>query len=460
MRQRSKLIVLSVLGLTACVGVVQQSKQASFDDAWRRGDAAQAVTLAQQYGDINSQQQATDLLWALQLGAAQRLAGNHELAIAAFDDAERRMKFEDNESAAARAGESVGGILLNDAALDYEANYADGVMVNTYKAWSFWQLKDVTNARVEFNRAEERQRLAVRYFNSQIESQRELASQADDPASINLAYDASMKQLQRQQGQLFEPQWRAYEGYVNPFTTYSAGLFRLLNPSSSNDFELAADSFRRVYSLTGSEAAQRDFNMARALATGDQSFAPDGDVWVFIESGQSVIKREFRFGIPIYFDRRFHDYVTVALPTLQSRPVGLPRASANGDQAQQVADLNRIIGAEFKAQYPSILTREIIRATLKAMTTHRIAKNDTEGWATALAVITQAATTSADTRAFSALPEQFEVIRTTRGGNELYLKLADGTHKVPLETDARAHILYVRQINPTTKPTIEVINIH
>jgi hypothetical protein len=183
---------LLLLSLTACVGGVQQSKQGSFDEAWRKGDVEQSVSLAQQYAELNEQQQATNLQWALQLGAAQRRAGNYRAAIAAFDDAERRISFDDNRSAVARAGGSVGGLVINDAALDYEAKYADGVMANTYKAWSFWQLGDIANARVEFNRAEERQRLAVRYFSSQIEAQQSLVSQSEDPASVGMAYDATL----------------------------------------------------------------------------------------------------------------------------------------------------------------------------------------------------------------------------------------------------------------------------
>ena len=450
---------LLLLSLTACVGGVQQSKQGSFDEAWRKGDVAQSVSLAQQYAELNEQQQATNLQWALQLGAAQRRAGNYRAAIAAFDDAERRISFDDNRSAVARAGGAVGGLVINDAALDYEAKYADGVMANTYKAWSFWQLGDIANARVEFNRAEERQRLAVRYFSSQIEAQQSLVTQSEDPASVGMAYDATLKQLQRQQPNLFEPTWRAYDGYVNPFTTYSSGLFRLLYATSANDYELASDAFRRVYSLTGSEAAQRDFNMARALAAGDSSFRPNGDVWVFIESGLSVIKREFRFGIPIYYDRRFQDYFTIALPRLQSRPTNFPSASVGADQAQQVADMNRIIGTEFKADYPVILTREIIRATLKAMATHEVAKKDDDGWVTALAMMAQVASTSADTRSFSALPQEFDVIRTTRRDRDLYLTLSNGVNKVRLDTNATAHVIYVHQVAPGTQPVIDVINI-
>ncbi|WP_298635664.1 hypothetical protein [uncultured Umboniibacter sp.] len=459
MLRNKRWLILSMLSVTACVGVVQQSKQSSFDEAWRKGDAAESVALAQEYAEFNSEQRATNLLWALQLGAAQRRAGDLPAAIAAFDEAEKRMSFEVNESAVARAGESVGGLLLNDASLDYEGNYADGVMANTYKAWSFWQLDDIANARVEFNRAEERQRLAVRYFAAQIESQQNLVAQSDDPESIDQAYDASLKELQREQSQLFEPTWQAYDGYVNPFTTYSSGLFRLLYAASANDYELAADSFRRVYSLTGSESAQRDFNMARALASGDNSFSPNGDVWVFIESGLSVTKQEFRFGIPIYFDGSFQNYFTIALPTLEPRPNPAQPASVGADQAQQVADMDRIIGAEFKAEYPAILTREIIRATLKTMASHEVAKKDNNGWATAFAMVAQVASTSADTRTFSALPQRFDVIRTTRRDRDLYLSLANGVNKVRLDINAKAHVIYVQQVAPGTEPVIDVINI-
>jgi hypothetical protein len=93
------------------------------------------------------------------------------------------------------------------------------------------------------------------------------------------------------------------------------------------------------------------------------------------------------------------------------------------------------------------------------MATHEVAKKDDDGWVTALAMMAQVASTSADTRSFSALPQEFDVIRTTRRDRDLYLTLSNGVNKVRLDTNATAHVIYVHQVAPGTQPVIDVINI-
>lgn len=454
----SFVVVASSALLVACIGAVQQSKQANFDGAWRTAQLPLAQSFAQQYAEIDRNGNTGDLVWALQLGITERALGNFATSNSVLDSAERQVNFEDNESAIARAGELAGSMLVNDAALDYEPYYYDGVMLNTYKAWNFWQLGDLQNARVELNRAEERQRLAVRYFEQDIVAQREAAFDgAEDQSSLTSSYQGAVKQIRRQQGDVLNSEYQAYDGYVNPFTTYSMGLFRMLNPSGSSDYSSARQAFDRVASVTQNETFLEDADLVDRLREGRESL--NGHTWVILERGQSVIKREFRIGIPIYLYGAFNDYYTMALPYLRPRPSLLSVASVNEQRAVEVADMNRIIETEFSSQYWRILVREITRATAKMLITREVARKDDDGLATFAAILAQAATTSADTRIVSSLPERFEVIRARREDDFIHLDLGSNSHKIKVDRSARAHVIYVREISGQTEPIISTINI-
>ena len=73
--------------------------------------------------------------------------------------------------AEAVAAASRGGV--NDTTSPYIGTQYDGVMANTYKAIDYLALGDNEGARVEFNRAIDRQRRAKAYYAELIEKNRE-----------------------------------------------------------------------------------------------------------------------------------------------------------------------------------------------------------------------------------------------------------------------------------------------
>ena len=60
--------------------------------------------------------------------------------------------------------DSAAAIVTNDNIVPYVGEEYDGIMVNTYKALNFMALGKEDDARVEFNRAIERQRRAADKF--------------------------------------------------------------------------------------------------------------------------------------------------------------------------------------------------------------------------------------------------------------------------------------------------------
>ena len=101
------------------------------------------------------------ILWAIKGGSKARDCLNYQKSNEFFDKAETSYKQSvDKDSTMKNILESSVSILVNNNVNEYEGDIYEKVMLNTYKALNFASLNDPQNARVEFNRALDRQRRA------------------------------------------------------------------------------------------------------------------------------------------------------------------------------------------------------------------------------------------------------------------------------------------------------------
>lgn len=126
----------------------RQLRSGSFQDATQFADARASA------------KNRNELLWNLQAGSAARYSRDYQASIRFFDQAEELVKEYKLKNAASTVAESLSSMLLNDSARDYQPAEYDGIMVNTYKAFNYLALRRPAEARVEFNRALDRQRRA------------------------------------------------------------------------------------------------------------------------------------------------------------------------------------------------------------------------------------------------------------------------------------------------------------
>ncbi|STO98750.1 COG3014 family protein [Grimontia hollisae] len=452
--------VISIVMLSGCTSMMQKNDFDSFNSKLDAGDYAGASQVALDHAGYDKKSGETDdLLWTLQAGASLSYAGDYALSTKLLDATETMMKEEDTESTVSEGAELIGSMVGNDAMLDYEQAHYDGIMTNTIKAWNFIATHDYQNARVELNRAEERQRRAAQHFADIIkERNEEIQSEAGESEVLikqTMASDATKKALK--QAGIEQGQWKPYEGYVNPFTTYSYGLNLLVTGKSKSDFEKASNSFKRVYSLTGSLAAKADYQLARSMAKSRSQSTLDNQVWVIFENGKSTVKEERRIDLPIFLFSNNVSYAGIALPTLKERGVAFDSITVNGSKTDTIADMDKIISAEFDQDFPYILAREITRVTLKTIAQKQI-KDENALFGNALAII-QMATTGADIRTFSALPSEYQATRVTAKNKMVEIKAGTFTIPVELDTESKKHIIYVKAISPLVAPSVKVVNI-
>ena len=157
------LVLASGLCLTGCNPPMKDL--GVFNNDFESGDFKQAGQFAESKIGKGNNPSGDDLLWTLQLAASQRAKLDHADSITSFDKAEEMLNYYAPKSAVLDTASS---IAINDNAAPYKGQEYDGIMVNTYKALDFLAEKKPDLARVEFNRALDRQTRAKEHFNEEI----------------------------------------------------------------------------------------------------------------------------------------------------------------------------------------------------------------------------------------------------------------------------------------------------
>jgi hypothetical protein len=205
-------------------------------------------------------------------------------SIAAFNAAEERIN-DYEEKAKISVGNEAGALLTNQANLPYKGRAYDKVMMNTYKALNYLQLGDSDAARVELNRALQRQRDAVDANAKRIEEAKRLAEEARsngvkdeqgrkagsydvDKAKSNPRTAAALASVEAE----LDSTIQAYGDYVNPFAVFLDGLVFTAQGTDASDLERGRKSFERVAAMSPNNPYLRaDLAAAEALAQGRSS---------------------------------------------------------------------------------------------------------------------------------------------------------------------------------------------
>ena len=117
------------------------------------------------------------ILWSELGGSLARDCEDYEKSNSYFDAAEELYKQNvDLEGAMHKSGAYAASFFTNDNARDYQGNVYEAIMLNVYKGLNYMSLGDFAAARVEFNRAIDRQRRAKELFAEEIAAQKDYLS--------------------------------------------------------------------------------------------------------------------------------------------------------------------------------------------------------------------------------------------------------------------------------------------
>jgi hypothetical protein len=379
---------------------------------------------------------------------------------ALFDEAEEIIKQHNEKLLASKAASTVGATLVNDSVLDYGGYEYDGVMVNTYKALNLWMDGDA-DARVEFNRAVERQdRAKVRFAKLIANNKAKLdKQQTEESKKYGQNGPDIQKNIENQETQSLVysnlPEFEAYADFVNPFTLYAAGLYFM----SQGDLSKAENLLKEAHGIDQSvEVIDNDFHGIRDITNGAEKF-----VWVFLENGLGPELEQFRVDLPLFLLTDNVNYTGIALPRIKLRDQAFPHLTVqSGDvlaSTEVVASMDRVVQTEFNKRYPMILSRAIASTLIKTYAQH-LAQKELGDWGGIAVAIYQAATNSADTRIWTALPKNFQVARVPAPKDgQVTLRFPDGSNEVVQLKSGQSSLVYVKAVTSSLRPLVNVIEL-
>lgn len=399
-----------------------------------------------------------DLLWQIQSGVIG-FQLNQARALALLNRAEDRIQIFEKEGLLAGMFENLGAILVNDSFLAYRGFLYEGAMINYYKALAYMQKKDYPNARVEFNRASDRQRRAKEYYQNDIaqaqeKRQKALMTKSHYSQSLLLEQQNAMDHILSSYSNLSV--FQDFNGWINPFIDYVSGIFFYIQGDRSK----AQDFLKESYGISQAKMILKDLDLLRK-----GSEDKDRYTWILIEDGRSPskISEGFNVTLPIFVDEELIVMnVALALPNLQKGISFAKDYTLKGEgfsqSSEEIALLNPIVFNEFQKQLPSIIARNILSTSLKLGA--QVGLSQIDGlWgllANLGALIYSKASTQADLRISSVLPNAFLAIRFKNQEGRFSLmaeerKLADiilSTHCENLTGDELCvrenHIVYIR----------------
>ena len=166
MNTRIFLSLIVAAGLLFICGCNTPREQLlTFNNHFEASDFNSAAAYAGKNIQKRKNPDGEDLLWTLQAAAAKRILKDYNSSTQYFDTAEKDLKFYDTRFS---GGDEIAAIAVNDNIVPYKGEQYDGVMANTYKALNFLSENKPDLARVEFNRAIDRQRRTKEKFEKEI----------------------------------------------------------------------------------------------------------------------------------------------------------------------------------------------------------------------------------------------------------------------------------------------------
>ena len=412
-----KLASLSILLflLNACAGHMDLRGTASIDKLYGEGHFTEAAL--EVGGEEGNDYDKENLLVSLQAGTIFASVGQWSKSIEAFDAAERTLIWKADEiDSVGEVIQSAGTFLTNDLAAPYGGNVHEGVLLNTFKAVDSLMLENEAQARVEFNRA------AQRNLNAKEQLQVKLrAIQASEEEPDKVKYDGHIQQTMQKVSPDIQKRLETVATFEddqdirNPFTEYLHGVFRLV----TNDTEKATNFLRDANGLSGlsNPYVLRDFELAEETANG---MPMSKRVWVVYEDGLGPTYKEFRIDLPVFFFSSNVLYSGIALPEMVLRDAAhgsLMLETTEGQyKTETLLDVDRLVGTEFKLGYNAVVAKAVSSAVVKtivqAIVNQQIDDNVGGIWGLVGKVAvaaTQAITTRADTRAWTTLPKTISV---------------------------------------------------
>ncbi len=252
--------------------------------------------------------------------------GNFKKSIQIFDLVDRGFnKKKEKENALTKFVENAAKVVTNDRITPYTPWMYERIMVNTMKAIDFLLEKDLKHSRIEFNRAIVRELEAENEFRKEIEKakrdiQRETEKDKNRKKNSSLYKEENLRKtvsfIEKYYSNL--KAFKAYNGFLNPFTDYIAGIYFLTQGDPGKATNLLKECYGMIKDKEPADRiVKEDFKEAFNLKSSLKAKGSKHYTWIVLLNGRIGQRKEKRIDVPLFIFTKKVMYTGLALPDIK-----------------------------------------------------------------------------------------------------------------------------------------------
>lgn len=420
------------------------------------------------------------LLDTLEAGKAFNDAGMWKESREAFDAAHSSLAWkEDSVDTPEKIANLIGTTLTSSAFGAYQGKIYEGGLIDYYQAINSIMLGEEELARVDFNRFEERMNNAQNQFAAYKKSlQQEQGKELQEKNAATAQKSYSQIKTQIDGGVADLPGRQADSKIRISAGQFMSGVFR---STSTAKQDKEGDKVARPILAAGSASSTRqglDLSNKTASQLKATGYISNGKVYVIYEDGRGPSFNEFRVDLPLFVVSSKVTYTGIALPRFVPGKPAYGYLTVANLQTAEMTNVTNIAGMDFSVAYPGIVTKAITSTVIKTAAQYAANSAIDEGTKDnkligALLKIgvgaAQAATTQADTRSWSNLPNTIQLavagkpksgglsVMSPSGAKLLDVQLPDSPNVlvvIKASGTGGAPAAYVKALPPTNKEVI------
>lgn len=350
------------------------------------------------------------------------------------------------ERADAYVNESLQSGILSSISANYKGHIYEASYINFYEALAHSSIGDSDSARVFFNRANDRERRAIDYYEKDISRAAENNyGQKRDETTYEIENQLNIESILNSKYSNLKS-FRAFNNFTNPLISYISGIFFM----QEEDYPKAFDLLKQSYGTTNLSIIAQDIEIMQ----GRENKRQDSNyTWIIIEDGDIATKYSSSFSFPFIIDGILLN-IAMSLPNMnEGRPSFYSYKVSTKESEQnfyEIANISNMLKIEFSKQLPTIISKEVLSATIKVVGQYLVtmAGNEAmEGLGVLLniaAFLATEAINKADTRLSIALPNSVYIsrVKNTNPNISIY---GDGKNIVNIEIDDECKSLEKRE---------------
>ncbi len=386
------------------------------------------------------------VLSLLERGRLEFLAANWQASQQTFAQAYIEVEEQRNKAKIqlSKGLEKLGAVVSNDNAISYQVPYYEQSMLHSYQALNYLFQHDLEGALVEIRRANLVQENALKTYEKEIhKAKNELYNSGMSTDNLANTYPSMASTI-----------GKVKNGFQNAFTFYLSGI---LYEASGELNDAYIDYKRAIEIYPENPYLQQDIlRLATKLGMQDDldnfqqrfgKYQPrqtsgQGQVVVLVEKDIVNSKQDVGLNLPVGRSNSGLKFFSFSLPVYQGP---LPQYSQssfkNAGQSYQSNEIVRIqslAAKDLQEQLPALLTRQIVRVVAKEQMRQKLSR-EAGDVGNILASIYNIASERADTRSWSTLPDQVNIVRMHVPAGEQVLQVQINGQQQSISVDVQVN---------------------